>query len=170
MKMCFVKSEIMEYTAQLDVLDRKIIAELQQDCRLSNQEIAERAGSSPSSVWRRVKALQDSGIISGFQVNISADQVGLPQTVLVQVSLDSHSDASTAAFNRLVQGTPQVLECYAVTGEYDYQLKVVAADMPAIYRFLEETLMSQPFVARTASVVVLKKIKESSVLPVEVIP
>lgn len=160
----------MKDSFRFSALDRKILRELQTDSRLSNQEIAERTGSSASSVWRRVKSMQDAGVISGYALCVNAESLGLAETVLLHVSLSQHSDDSTSAFAKLVTNSPEVLECYAVSGEHDYQLKVVAADMRAYYRFLENTLMSQPFVARTSSTVIMKKIKESSTVPAEIIP
>ncbi len=156
----------MNDSFSLTRLDRRILAELQSDSRLSNQEIADRIGSSPSSVWRRIKALEQAGVIEGFYLAIAAEKLGLSETVLLHVSLASHNEHSTRAFTELVSNSPQVLECYAVSGDHDYQLKVLATDMRAYYRFLEDTLMSQDFIARTSSTVVLSKIKETGTVPV----
>lgn len=151
-------------------LDKQILDELQRDCRLSNQELADRIGSSASSIWRRVKALQQAGVICGFNLTVDAERLGLAETLLLHISLHTHSDKSTDAFTRLVNDLPEVLECYAVTGEYDYQLKVLAADMRAYYRFLEEKLMSSDLIARTSSTVVMKKIKETTTIPTGLAP
>ena len=149
----------------LTALDRQILNELQADCRLSNQEIAERIGSSASSIWRRVRAMEEAGVVQGFHLSVAADTLGLAETMLLHVSLDTHSEQSTDSFTRLINESPEVLECYAVTGEYDYQLKVLATDMRAYYRFLEEKLMSRDFISRTSSTVVMKKIKETGIIP-----
>jgi len=146
-------------------LDRKILDILQADCRLSNQEIADKIGSSASSIWRRVRSLEEAGVISGFHLSVAADKLGLTETILLHVSLDTHSEQSTQAFTQLVGNAPEVLECYAVTGDYDYQLKILATDMRSYYRFLEETLMSKDFISRTSSTVVMKKIKETGSVP-----
>lgn len=146
-------------------LDRQILRELQVDCRLSNQEIAERIGSSASSIWRRVHAMEEAGVITGFHLSVAAERLGLSETLLLHVSLHPHSEQSTQEFTKLINETPEVLECYAVTGEYDYQLKVLAKDMQAYYRFLEETLMSKSFISRTSSTVVMKKIKDTQEIP-----
>ena len=156
--------------SRLTGLDRKILDALQEDCRLSNQQIADRVGSSPSSVWRRIRALEEAGIISGFRLTVSPEALGLSETVLVHVSLRQHSDENTAAFTQLVTDAPEVLECYATTGDHDYLIKVLAADMRAYYRFLEETLMSKPYIDKTSSMVVMKKIKDTNAVPSRIIP
>lgn len=146
-------------------LDKQILNELQLNCRLSNQELADRIGSSASSIWRRVRALEQAGVICGFNLTVAAERLGLAETLLLHISLHTHSDKSTEAFTRLINELPEVLECYAVTGEYDYQLKVLATDMRAYYRFLEEKLMSSDLIARTSSTVVMKKIKDTTTVP-----
>lgn len=147
-------------------LDRKILGLLQNDCRLSNQDIATKAGSSASSVWRRIRAMEEAGLINGFHLGVAAEALGFAETVLVYVSLNSHNEQSIEAFTQLIAEAPQVMECYAVTGEHDYLLKVLATDMRSFYKFLEDTLMSQEYIARTHTNVVMKKIKESHAVPV----
>ena len=133
---------------------------------MSNQDIATHTGSSASSVWRRIRVMEQAGVISGFHLSVTAEALGFAETILVYVSLNTHSEESTDAFTKLIEKTPQVMECYAVTGDHDYLLKVVAADMREFYRFLEDTLMSKEYVARTQTNVVMKKIKESRAVPV----
>ena len=151
-------------------LDRKILSSLQSDSRLSNQDIAETIGSSASSVWRRVRVMEEAGIIKGLNLSLSAQSLGLSETVIVQVSLSKHNEKNTKAFTRLVGNTPEVMECYAVTGDHDYQLKVLATDMRAFYRFLEDTLMSQDYIAKSSSTVVMSIIKETGSIPASIIP
>ena len=151
-------------------LDRKILSSLQSDSRLSNQDIAETIGSSASSVWRRVRVMEEAGIIKGLNLSLSAQDLGLSETVIVQVSLSKHNEKNTKAFTRLVSNTPEVMECYAVTGDHDYQLKVLATDMRAFYRFLEDTLMSQDYIAKSSSTVVMSVIKETGSIPASIIP
>jgi len=151
----------------LTALDQKVLAELQQNCRLSNQEIADRVGSSASSVWRRIRTMEDAGVISGFHVSVTAEALGYAEVIMVHVSLSKHSDQGIEAFKELVADAPEVLECYAVTGDHDFLLKVLAKDMRAFYRFLEETLMNKDYIDRTSSTVVMNKIKESRSVPVD---
>lgn len=150
----------------LTSLDRKVLAELQRNCRLSNQEIAERVGSSASSVWRRIRTMEEAGVIGGFQVAVTAEALGYAEMIMVHVSLSKHSDKGIDAFTELVDNAPEVLECYAVTGDHDFLLKVLAKDMRTFYRFLEETLMNKDYIDRTSSTVVMNKIKESRSVPV----
>ena len=93
----------------LTMLDRQILNELQADCRLSNQEIAERIGSSASSIWRRVRAMEEAGVVQGFHLSVAADMLGLAETMLLHVSLDTHSEQSTDSFTRLINESPEVL-------------------------------------------------------------
>lgn len=151
-------------------LDRKILNALQDNSRSSNQEIADNIGSSASSVWRRIRAMEQAGVISGFHLSLSAENLGLSETVLIHVSLNTHSEKSTKAFTKLIESTPEVMECYAITGDHDYQLKVLAPDMRAFYRFLENTLMSQDYIAKTSSTVVMNIIKETASVPASIIP
>jgi DNA-binding Lrp family transcriptional regulator len=147
-------------------LDLKILSLLQADCRMSNLDIAAKCGSSASSVWRRIRVMEEAGLISGFHMAVTAEALGFAETVLVYVSLNTHSEKSIEAFTQLVDESPQVMECYAVTGDHDYLLKVLATDMRSFYRFLEDTLMSREYIARTHTNVVMKKIKESHAVPV----
>lgn len=151
-------------------LDRKILTALQSDSRSSNQDIADNIGSSASSVWRRIRAMEEAGVISGLHLALSAEKLGLSETVLVHVSLKTHSEKSTSAFTSLIANTPEVMECYAVTNDHDYQLKVLAPDMRSFYRFLEHTLMSKEYIAKTSSTVVMKIIKETGSVPASIIP
>lgn len=156
----------MKQPFNLSTLDRKILTLLQSDSRMSNQDIAAKTGSSASSVWRRIRTMEQAGLISGFHLSVTAEALGYAETVLVYVSLNTHSDKSIESFTKLIDETPQVIDCYAVTGDHDYLLKVLATDMRAFYRFLEDTLMSKEYIARTHTNVVMKKIKESRAVPV----
>ncbi len=157
----------MKETFNMTALDSRILDAMQADSRLSNQEIATKIGSSPSSVWRRVRVMEQAGVINGFHLSVSAEMLGWSETVLVHVSLNTHSEQTTRAFTELIAESPEVLECYAVTGDHDYLLKVLATDMRAYYRFLEGRLMSREFISRTSSTVVMSKIKETSEVPVK---
>lgn len=160
----------MDDIFELLELDRKILDVLQDDARLSSQEIAKRVYSSPSSVWRRIRAMEDAGVISGFRVTVDAEKLGLRETILVNVSLDRHTPETTAAFAEFVRNSPQVLECYVGTGAHDYTLKVVAADMRSHFDFLQEGMIQLSFIGKTDSTVVMSKIKETSKVASEIIP
>ncbi|MCC6006682.1 MAG: Lrp/AsnC family transcriptional regulator [Rhodobacteraceae bacterium] len=151
-----------------DALDHRILQVLQRECRTPVQQIAEAVGSSPSSVWRRIRALEAAGVIVGFRARLDPARLGLREVVFLQVSLDRHSDSATAVFERRIAGEPCVLECHAVTGEHDYLLKVVSRDLRAYYAFLQ-ALMRMPEVARTGSMVALARLKEDTSLAPDLI-
>jgi len=149
----------------LDAIDSKILQLLQQNSRISNQEIANQVGSSVSSVWRRINALEETGIITGYGLTVSPEKLGYGETILLQVSLQRHSDDSVEEFAELVNSIPEILECFATTGEYDYVLKVLAPDMRSFHRFLRNNLMDKPYISKTFSQVVMDKVKFQKAIP-----
>jgi DNA-binding Lrp family transcriptional regulator len=150
---------------KIDQIDGKILELLQKNSRISNQEIANQVGSSVSSVWRRINALEEAGVIQGYGLTVSPEKMGYQETILLQVSLQRHSDDYIEQFIHLVESIPEILECYATTGEYDYVLKVLATDMRAFHRFVRNSLMRQPFISKTYSQVVMDKIKFQKAIP-----
>ncbi|WP_027834023.1 Lrp/AsnC family transcriptional regulator [Maritalea myrionectae] len=155
----------MNNSLKIDQIDGKILELLQKNSRISNQEIANQVGSSVSSVWRRINALEESGVIQGYGLTVSPEKMGYQETILLQVSLQRHSDDYIEQFIHLVESIPEILECYATTGEYDYVLKVLATDMRAFHRFVRNSLMRQPFISKTYSQVVMEKIKFQKAVP-----
>jgi Lrp/AsnC family leucine-responsive transcriptional regulator len=149
----------------IDQIDGKILEILQENSRISNQEIANRVGSSVSSVWRRINALEEAGVIQSYGLTVSPELLGYSETILLQVSLGQHHDNYLEEFTELVNSIPEILECYATTGEYDYVLKVLATDMRTYHRFLRNSLMSKPFISKTFSQVVMDKIKFQKAVP-----
>jgi Lrp/AsnC family leucine-responsive transcriptional regulator len=121
----------------IDKFDQAILAELQANGRLTNQELAERIGLSPSPCLRRVKALEDAGIISGYKAIINAEKLGLSLMALIHISMDKHTPERFENFERSVSVLPEVLECMLITGQSaDYQLKVQIKDMHAYQELL----------------------------------
>ncbi|MGJ8527566.1 Lrp/AsnC family transcriptional regulator [Maritalea sp.] len=155
----------MANSFELDQIDRKILELLQFNSRLSNQEIASQVGSSASSVWRRINALEEAEIITAYGLTVSPEKLGYGELVLLQVSLEQHNDDYLEEFTQLVRSIPEILECYATTGEYDYVMKVLATDMRSYHRFLRNRLMSKAFISKTFSQVVMEKIKFQKVVP-----
>ncbi|WP_424982378.1 Lrp/AsnC family transcriptional regulator [Maritalea sp. S77] len=155
----------MNNSLKIDQIDGKILELLQKNSRISNQEIANQVGSSVSSVWRRINALEEAGVIQGYGLTVSPEKMGYQETILLQVSLQRHSDDYIEQFIHLVESIPEILECYATTGEYDYVLKVLATDMRAFHRFVRNSLMRQPFISKTYSQVVMDKIKFQKAIP-----
>ncbi|MEJ2481107.1 MAG: Lrp/AsnC family transcriptional regulator [Acidihalobacter sp.] len=151
---------------KLDRFDRRILEELQRDGGLSNQELAERVGLSASPCSRRVRALEDAGIILRRVTVLDRRKLGLTLTVLVHISMDRHTPERFAAFEEKVSGYPEVQECYIITGqEADYQLKVVVPDMDHYQEFLLNRLTRIEGVTGVHSSFVLRRVIDGTELP-----
>lgn len=145
--------------ADLDQTDHTILRHLRDDCRLSNADLADRVGLSASSCWRRVRALEDAGVIQGYGARISDRQLGLEFQAIVQVHMVRHDPTLVRAFIDAVRQRDDIRDCYATTGTSDYHLVVKCRDLDAYNRFLEEFLFHQPAVSSAHSHVVLRSIK-----------
>nr|WP_295836208.1 Lrp/AsnC family transcriptional regulator [uncultured Azospirillum sp.] len=151
----------------LDRIDRKILAVLQQDGRLPNNELAERVGLSPSPCLRRVKALEEAGVIARYVALVDPASVDLPVNIFVNVSLERQVEARLDGFEAAVMARPEVLECYLMTGDADYLLRVVVPDLASYERFLKEHLTRIPGVANIRSSFALKQVRYRTALPLE---
>lgn len=149
----------------LDAIDRRILAALQREGRISNQELAEEVGLSPSPCLRRVRALEEAGVIQGYVALVDHEAIGLPVTVFVSVTLERQEDQVLEAFENAMRVRPEVLDCVLQTGEADYFLRVVVADLAAYERFLAESLSRQRGIGRIRSSFVLRRIKATTALP-----
>jgi Lrp/AsnC family leucine-responsive transcriptional regulator len=145
----------------LDGFDLRLLSELQQDGRLTNAELGERVHLSASQVSRRVQRLIDEGFIERFQAVLSRQRLGIGLTVYCLVTLKIHAGDSMQAFHERVRALPEVMECQSLTGEADYVLKIVVADLKRFSDFMSEHLMKAPEVANIRSSVVLESIKET---------
>jgi Lrp/AsnC family transcriptional regulator, leucine-responsive regulatory protein len=150
----------------LDTLDSKILAALQEDGRLSNVELAERVGLSPSPCLRRVKRLEEEGYIAGYKAKVDRRRLGLGMTVFVGVKFDTHRDVNARAFQEAVQTFPEVVACHMVSGEADFLLEVVVADLAAYDAFLSRTLLKLPMVRDIRSNFAIRTVKSEGALPV----
>jgi DNA-binding Lrp family transcriptional regulator len=150
----------------LDKTSRRIIECLQRDATLSVQQLAEAVGLSPTPVWRRLKALQDAGVMRARVTLMDREKLGLAVCVLAHVTLVRHTEGVVEDLERMVRASPEILECASTTGESDYLIKVVAPDMKGYDRFLQERLFRQPGVASIKSSVVLREVKYDTALPV----
>lgn len=150
----------------LEEPDRKILRALQDDARISNQELADRAGMSASACWRRVRALEEAGIIRRHVVLVDAGRAGMGFHAVVHVSLTRHDHGHVDTFIAEVRQRPEVLDCFATTGEADYHLRVVCADLSAYNAFLEGFLFRLPGIANVRTNLVLKTIKQETALAV----
>lgn len=148
-----------------DKSDVAIIEALQKDGRLSNRELAKAVSLSPSPSWRRLKALEESGVISHYAAVVDREKVGLPIMGFAHVTLLDHSSEKVKKFDQAIMRAPQVLECHATSGEYDYMLKVVSPDMAAYQDFLSDYLLTIGVVRTVNTSFALKQQKCTTVLP-----
>ncbi len=150
----------------LDKTDLKILQVLQENGRLTNVELSERVALSPSPCLRRLKQLEDAGIIRRYAALLAPANVALGLQAFIRVSVDKNNQARET-FCQVVQQWPQVLSCFALTGESDYMLHAFFTDMNAFSHFVLETLLAQPGVHDAKSSFVLKEIKNTTALPLE---
>jgi DNA-binding Lrp family transcriptional regulator len=151
----------------LDALDRRILASLQHSARITNAELAERCHLSASPCWRRVQALEDGGVISRYVALLDPRKVGLPVSVFVEVSLASQTESVLEPFETAIAKRPEVMECYQMTGSFDYLLRVVVPDLDAYEIFLRSHLTRIPGVASIRSSFALRAVKYRTELPLE---
>jgi Lrp/AsnC family transcriptional regulator, leucine-responsive regulatory protein len=149
----------------IDLIDFKILAELQQNSDLSNLELAEKVGLSPSPCLRRVKMLQKTGVIKNKVTLIDAEKIGLNVSVFVQVTLEKQIEENLSAFESEIDKCPEVVECYLMTGEADYLLRIVVTDLQAYEHFLKDRLTRFPGVLNIRSSFALNQVKYSTALP-----
>ena len=149
----------------MDAIDRKILRKLQADARASLQEIGQAVGLSPSPCWERIRKLEAAGVIEGYTVRLNPQALGLSDTVLVQVTLDSHSDNTLEKFGETLAAIPEVIEAFLVSGEYDYLLRVAVKDTRDYERLLRERLYKIKGIRHSKSSFVLRTLKKSD-LPV----
>ncbi len=152
---------------ELDAIDRRILGVLQADARISNAALAEAVGLSPSPCLRRVRALERGGVIKGYAALVEPGAVGLAISVFVQVTLERQIERALETFERAVGGRPEVMECYLMTGDADYLLRVVVSDLTAYERFLKEHLTRVAGVASIKSSFALNQVKYATALPLE---
>jgi Lrp/AsnC family leucine-responsive transcriptional regulator len=146
----------------LDRHDLAILRALQVNARASLQELSASVGLTSSPCWTRIKRMEDAGVIQGYTVRINAEAVGLPDQLIVQLTLDSHSDEALVRFARELEAIPEVLEAYLVSGDYDYVLRIAVSGTKDYERLLRERLYKIPGVRHSKSSFVLRRLKESS--------
>lgn len=150
---------------QLDRKDRAILKALQRDSRLTMQQLAGLTGMSSSACWRRVKSLEEAGVIDRYAAILNPRKAGFSLTSMTLVSLARHEEKNVETFVKEVARHPEVLECFATSGEADFHLRVVVEDMEAYNRFLDEFIFKLPGVSQVRSNIVLKEIKLDTALP-----
>ena len=149
----------------LDSIDRRILGVLQEEARLSNVELAERVGLTPAPCLRRVRSLEEAGVIQKYAALVDAGALDLGVTVFAQVTLDKQIKDQLEIFESSVQQWPEVMDCYLMTGDSDYLLRIVLPDVEAYERFLNEALTQVPGVASIKSSFALRQVKYSTALP-----
>lgn len=150
----------------MDRTDIRILDILQQDGRISNQALADRVGISTAACWRRVRALEECGVIAGYAAILNRKQVNLELCAFVHVSLSRHVQESTKSFERAILERPEVLECFATTGDADFILRVVTASIESLDTFLEECLFALPQISQVRSHIALRELKFDTALPI----
>ncbi len=152
---------------RLDGYDRRILEVLQQDGRISNQDLAERIGLSPSPCLRRVRALEESGVIAGYRAVLDPRALGLNLIALVHISMDRHTPERFSHFESKIADLPEVLECLLITGqEADYQLKVIVRDMEAYQDLLLNKITRITGVSGVHSSFVMRRVQDNTAFPV----
>ena len=149
----------------LDAIDLRILGALQENARIANTDLAAAVGLSPAPCLRRVRALEERGVIRKHVSLVSPAAVGLPVSVFVSISLERQVEEALKRFERVILARPEVMECYLMTGDADYLLRVVCADLGAYERFVLDHLTKVPGVSSIRSSFALKQVKYSTALP-----
>ena len=145
----------------LDPIDRMILRALQADARLSLAQIGEQVGLSTTPCWNRIKRMEEAGVIRGYTIRIDPAALGLTETVIVQVLLESHNDETLAAFGEALAEIPEVTEAFLISGDYDYLIRITVRDTRDYERLLRERLYRIPGIRHSKSSFVLRKLKDS---------
>ncbi len=150
----------------MDEIDRRILRELQYNARITNAELAERVGLSPSPCWNRVRALEQQGVIEKYVTIFDQAKIGLPDMVIIEVTLEHHDDDILRKFAEALEKLPEVVESYLMTGEYDFFIKVAVAGTAGYEAFLREKLYKIPGIRHSRTSFTLRCLKRTySILP-----
>lgn len=149
----------------MDAIDRKIIRALQQDARLTNQDLANRVGLSASPCLRRVRKLEQDGILAGYTALVDQEKFGLPINVFVNIRLEKPSTETISAFEKAIENIDAVVECYLMTGNRDYLLRVVSSDLKSYEHLVRDRLTTIPGVLSLESSFAFGQVKRTNILP-----
>lgn len=149
----------------LDDADKKILTLIQNDATLTNQEIAEITGVSATSVWRRIKNLEEVGVIKGTVALLDHKKAQLNVCVIIHVRLSRHGEDTRIEFEKFISGCPEVVECYAILGNHDYSLMVVVPTVEIFEKFLAGHLLSHALISESTSFFTLRQVKYSTAIP-----
>lgn len=156
----------MNSERRIDAIDRKLLHELQHDASISHAELAERVGASTASCWRRMRALEADGIL-GRQVRlVDAARLGRGVNVICHIRIKNHLIETTEAFENFIAARDEIIECYSMSGDWDYLLRVLVADVEDYNRFLMRTVLRHPSVATGSSHFALSQVKYTTAVPI----
>jgi DNA-binding Lrp family transcriptional regulator len=155
----------MSEIAEVDAFDRKILALLQADARLTNNDLSERVNLSPSQCSRRRQRLEEAGLIRFYRAVLDRDRLGFPLVNIISVTLATHNRDNARRFAELLARLPEVLEAHALTGEMDYFVKVVTPDLKSLAEFVNDVLLPHESVQHVKTSIVLQTLKETTELP-----
>ena len=150
---------------KLDQIDRKILHYLQENARITNADLAEKVGLSPTPCLRRLRRLETEGIIKGYRTEINREALGVGVTVVILIKLEKEDETSLRSFEAEISQRPEVMECYLVTGKFDYFLRVIIPTLTAYETFLSETLLRMSNVASVESSFTLREVTKKAVVP-----
>ena len=150
----------------MDDFDLEILRELQKDPTVRMADLAERVGLSQTPCWRRVKALEESGVIAGRAVLVDGGKLGLRVNAFAHLRLSRHDEETLETLEQELRARPEIVECFLMGGEYDYQLRIIVSDLEEYERYLKKVLVHLPGVASVNSSFSLKTIKATTALPI----
>jgi Lrp/AsnC family leucine-responsive transcriptional regulator len=150
---------------KLDHIDHKILRHLQENARITNAELAERVGLSPTPCLRRLRRLEADNIIKGYHTEVNREALGVNVTVIILVKLEREDDKTLREFEAAIKKRPEVMECYLVTGKFDYFIRVLVPSLAAYETFLSETILRMPNIATVESSFTLREVERKVVMP-----
>ncbi len=151
---------------KLDHIDHKILRHLQENARITNAELADRVGLSPTPCLRRLRRLEADGVIKGYHTEIDREALGVNVTVIILVKLEREDDKTLREFEKAIKDRNEVMECYLVTGKFDYFIRVVVPSLAAYETFLSETMLRMPNIATVESSFTLREVERKIVMPI----
>jgi Lrp/AsnC family leucine-responsive transcriptional regulator len=155
---------------KLDQIDYNILRHLQDDARITNADLAEKVGLSPTPCLRRLRRLEADGVIKGYHAELNREALGMTVTVIILVKLEREDETTLRAFEAAIRKRPEVMECYLVTGKFDYFIRVVIPSLSAYEVFLSETILRMPKVATVESSFTLREVERKTAIPLPAPP
>ncbi|MEL6212122.1 MAG: Lrp/AsnC family transcriptional regulator [Pseudomonadota bacterium] len=151
---------------KLDQIDHKILKHLQENARITNADLAEKVGLSPTPCLRRLRRLESDGVIRGYRTEVNREALGVNVTVIILVKLEREDDKTLREFETAIKARDEVMECYLVTGKFDYFIRVVIPSLAAYETFLSETILRMPNVETVESSFTLREVERKVVIPI----